>query len=337
MHDVAAPRRAGAKGATRGRAHATLVFTPPPPDAAGVGHSADDLAIVLTSLVGRLTADNASLAWGSRLDELGAPAPTCSAAANGCATPLFAITPGSVALGGAGAPLAAAVRDAAGAAAPTSLTLRLTPVSPLAAYSTLRHAFSWQPNMTRALADFPDAPLLWLNGSAWDVPPPLRRRQLQLSQELTGDSREQFWSQSIGGWDWYYGGSPGVARTSPVAIAPGTPTSELGCFNCYAHFDVSVHASLLYETGFFSFNLMKVGAYVQGTADVRGTVIANSPALSGTSSVTLLNRAHIGTISVGILAFSIPVVSGYVGVDVDVRSRAASTARSRTATRSTSR
>lgn len=198
------------------------------------------------------------------------------------------------------------------------LVLALSPAPALAQFERIAHSYRVDPNMTRAHERAPLAPLIAADGEVVVAGPgePVeaafaahwaRRRRLAPNPDptITGTGNQWFQSYSLANFQWNYGGAFGVAATSPYQIVSGVPTSVLGCVGCYVHLDVSAHGSIDFRwpgwLGCDPYCLGEVGAYIEGVADVRGTVNFVGPyTFSDTSTTSLLPSRSCGSFTIPI-------------------------------------
>jgi hypothetical protein len=220
------------KGTLTTRSFLSLALPPP-------GHAAFH---VLRYLGARLRAPNATLVWGPSLlllDEDAARrplwAPSCDVSPAFAAryhSPYFSV----VAL----SPLLSSAK--------LGLALALSPSNPFNAFSFVKQQWRIDPNITRALQRYPQAPVLTVAGEPWPVTvggDGVRRLQnLPPAQNPTLTSRcspsNYNYNPSyckttryvIANFDWNYGGTPNVASESPIGLIDGVPAAQLGCKTC---------------------------------------------------------------------------------------------------------
>ena len=252
----------------------TLTFLP---RTAGANYSRGAPATVLAYLLDRLAAPGAKLTWGPRLLDVHENIQAiwqaeCLDTLAATSAPYYDVS--SAALG--------AVAGSPGAVA---LQLVLLPMhSPLGLMSRLKYNSVFDPNVTRAAAQHPDAPIFDAQGArmlALNPDPTLTNTGNQLIRTI----------DSIAGFDWNYERT-GVATQSPYQILPSQPTSAFGCTTCYVHFNVALTVSVDFALSWSGADLRELGAYVTGTADVRGTLSVNGPVtLSASTPFELLEES----------------------------------------------
>ena len=146
----------------------TLTFSTPVGGAPLASHNST--ALVFAFLVARLASPNASVTWGEQLFARNASLwgdASCAAAFGENATlPYFSVLPGSVAVDGAVVGTAESTLGPVDVAGTFTLRLSLVAAPPMSAFHAFNHKFVWEPNMTRALRQYPHAPLVFVNGSS---------------------------------------------------------------------------------------------------------------------------------------------------------------------------
>ena len=262
--------------------YASLLEFSPVGGAAAPAAAVGDTTLVIAYLLARLSAPNASIAWGQRLldmhhgvdssessddpndDPVGSNATAAAllwdascnnAFANRSLAPYFAVVSVDLLSASSSEPADLATQGFA-------LQLVLMPVPILHMFATFKEELRLDPNMTHCLAENPNAKLVLADGTT--IAPGERtmntdlafaegqatnrrvRRLQQLSSgsdpTLTGTTMRLQTATSIAGYQWNYGGATGVAAVSPMALLAGVPASQFGCTNCYAYFAVTLCA-----------------------------------------------------------------------------------------------
>jgi hypothetical protein len=202
--------------------YSVLSFSPPPRRSANFSRAAHALRF----LVARLRAPNATLVWGPALLQLNenttrSPiwAPSCNGPfAARYSAPYFSVVSASP-VGGFGG---------------FNISLTLKPSTALQQFGALKQSWRVDPNITRALELYPNAPVLFTSGEPANLASYGTGRYLALNPDITrtGRSSQLIKRITIANVNWNYGGAPNVARTSPVKIASDVPASVVGCYNC---------------------------------------------------------------------------------------------------------
>ncbi len=199
--------------------HSTLAFAAPPPNSTVLAAEVH----ALRYLAARLRAPNSTLTWGPALlglhENVTLWAPSCLALLNSSLykAPYFSVAAASLSISS------------------HRLAFFLTPSSPLPLFSYVKAgAWRFDPNITHALDHFPTAPVLSEDGQPLSVQVEGNgTRRVLAGKDAAWTSRRSFRykTASIDLLNWNYQ-APNVARVSPVAIAAGVPSSEMGCHDC---------------------------------------------------------------------------------------------------------
>ena len=304
---------AAPSGATNVTAHALLLQpragVPPP--------TLSDAVLVLGFLLARLQALDAFLSWGPALlgvhEDPAALAPLWgSGCGNPALDPYFLLVPGSVRLA------------ASGAASAVTILFDTRPAKMMDMFDTIKHNYRFNPNLTEAMALYPDVPLYARDGtllaSSAGAAPAALRRQLALSPDptATGTGNQVIYPYTVGNYDWNYK-SPGVATIDPVPLSKTMPATMFGCSKCYFHAGLTAYGSLdfcnpygsasCYVSGFSSsVYLREMGAYLEGTIDVRGTVAVTNPSFPlPTTSINLLAKTALGSFTFTVCGMPITI------------------------------
>ena len=244
---------------------------------------ASHTSVVLAYLLARLTAPNATIAWGQRLldlhhgnsdDEL---APLFDGSCdeplvNRSSAPYFAV---------AAADLLASSSDPSAIMQGFAVRLTLVPVPLLHIFAYIKKSLRLDPNMTQSLEQNPHAPLVLADGTrilpgersnATDTAfaeghannRRVRRVQLSgsLDTTLTGTGNQVTNGYNVAGWDWNYGGATGVECTAEQAPHPSLAPAHLNTH----------HASL--PSAPASLHLHKTGRNVTNRDRVRHAGVA---------------------------------------------------------------
>jgi hypothetical protein len=206
------------ENATEGTRSA-LTFAAPPPNST----SAAAEAHALRFLVARLRARNSTLTWGPALLELHENAtlwaPSCLALLNRSLykAPHFSVAAASLSISS------------------HRLLFLLKPSSPLPFFSFVKAgAWRFDPNISRALDRFPSASVLSEDGETLPVQLDGNgTRRVLAGKDAARTSRSSFrqTTATVSALNWNYQ-APNVARVSPLAIAAGISSSEVGCLDC---------------------------------------------------------------------------------------------------------
>jgi hypothetical protein len=277
----------------------------------------------LAYLAKRLAAPNATLVWGPRLLRIAEATSLWGASCDDAFSaryeaPYFFVN---------------GVAASAGVDNSTVLVLALSPAPALAQYDYIWHTYRVDANTTRAHDEQPLVPLVAADGALVVAAPGepaeaafaahwARRRRLAPNPDatLTNTGNQVTMQYTIANFQWNYGGRLGVAAISPYQILSNVPASTLSCVNCYVNFDVSAYGSIDFHspTWYGTCNpycLGQVGAYIEGIADVRGTVsFSGSMSASLTSREALLAKRSAGSFTIAIAGLPLTIYM-YIKVD----------------------
>ena len=125
-------------------------------------------------------------------------------------------------------------------------------------------------------------------------------------------------------FNWNYD-SPGVATTPQLALIPGVPANQVGCDTCYVHMDLSLFASIDFEIQYIVFtsvpfwaDFYELGAYVEGSVDVRGKLVLNNPSPDLQWTTQLMPRTHIADVYLSVIGLPMIVFGGYLTINAAV-------------------
>ena len=264
--------------------YASLLEVSPIGGAVAPAAAVDDTKLVIAYLLARLSAPNATIAWGQRLldmhhgvdgsessddpnvDPLDSNVTAAAllwdascedAFANRSLAPYFAVVSADLMSVSSSEPADLATQGFA-------LQLVLMPVPILHMFATLKKELLLDPNMTQSLAQNPNAKLVLADGTtiapgerskdtdaAFAEGQATNRRVRRLQQlpsssdpTLTGTTMRLQTATSIAGYQWNYGGTTGVAAVSPKQLLASVPASQFGCTTCYAYFALTLCACM---------------------------------------------------------------------------------------------
>ena len=169
----------------------------------------------------------------------------------------------------------------------------------------------------------------------------LRQRRLQQYQQhvdtvsTTTAGNQQFGYHEFLGWNWNYDAGRNAAKTSPLQLLSHVDPKTLGCKDCYIHMSLGLRTSLDFCNplsgvscnadlpagqgwGLQSVYLRELGAYVEGTIDMRATIVVDDPTLHIEDTLALLPEVNLGTVTLSVAGLPLSITALFK-VDVAVK------------------